>query len=437
MRSMPAAFTWSSPPSSRSRRRLSVASLALLGACSFDPPPLTPGPGDPGVDGSPPVDAGPPVDADPTAPDARPAAPGDVVHVPENAWLTSDRDVEWDDDVTIDTSSLSISGPGVAGMPDLMFVSSPQAPQGPELALLYLADWTVAEGVTVRVTGSRPLVVISSGDIELRGVIDAGARGGESGPGGFAAGLGEGAGQDGVHAPDSLDPGGGGAGHATDGARGALGCDGDCTTGTVAPGGPGGLAYGDDVVSVLTGGSGGGQGANGGTQACAPGVGGAGGGAVQLYAVDRINVTASGGISAGGGGGGGGFAVDCSDSGGGGGGSAGVVYLQAERIDLAGVLAANGGGGGSDGGGNVQGVSGADGALSAEPAAGGIPADSDSVGGAGGAGTSAPGTGSDAAASFNGGGGGGAVGRIVLHCSDFDGDGVVSPAPHRAAGCTP
>jgi hypothetical protein len=441
MLSMPVAFARSLRLAPGLHRRLSMAALALLGACSFDPSPLAPGPGNPG-DGAPsPGDAGAPGDADPSAPDAddRPSIPRDVAHVPENAWLASDRDVVWSDDVTIDTSSLTITGPGAAGTPDLTFVSSPHAPHdppGPELALLYLADWTVEQDVTVRVTGSRPLVVISSGDIELRGVIDAGARRVVSGPGGFAAGLGPGAGQLGVHLPDFLDPGGGGAGHATQGARGGQGCAADCTTGTVAPGGPGGASYGDAVVSVLTGGSGGGQGGSGGADACAPGGGGAGGGAVQLYATGRITVTASGGISVGGGGGGGGFAIGCSDSGGGGGGSGGVVYLQAERIDLAGVLAANGGGGGSDGGSiNGDGVPGADGALDADPAPGGIPPDGESVGGAGGAGTAAPGSGSDVAAELNGGGGGGAAGRVVLHCSGFSGDGLVSPAPHRTAGC--
>ena len=440
MRAMPTAFAWSLRPVPDHARRLPTVALALLGACSFAPSSLTPGTSG---DAAAPLDASAPADADPAAPDAdnRPATPRDVVHVPENAWLPSNMGVAWNADVAIDTSSLTITGPGADGMTSLVFMSSPHAPHdpsGPELALLYLADWTVAEGVTVRVTGSRPLVVISSGNIELRGVIDAGGHGLVSGPGGVAAGLGPGAGHLGVHLPDLLDTGGGGAGHATEGARGGQGCAADCTTGTVAPGGPGGVSYGDAVVSVLTGGSGGGQGGAGGGSACAPGVGGAGGGAVQLYAVGTITVTASGGISVGGGGGGGGFASGCSDSGGGGGGSGGVVYLQAERIDLAGALAANGGGGGSDGGSTAgDGRPGADGALGAEPAPGGVPPDGESVGGAGGAGAAAPGPGSDVAAELNGGGGGGAAGYVVLHCNDFSGNGVISPAPHRTTGCAP
>jgi hypothetical protein len=431
MRAMPPAFAWVPRTVPDLARRLPAVALSILSACSFNPSSLAPGSGG---------DAAAPVDTNPTAPDAddRPPTPRDVAHVPEDAWLASDTSVAWSADVAIDTTTLRISGPGVDGMPDLVFVTSPHAPHappGPELAILYLADWTVAEGVTVRVTGSRPLVVIASGNIELRGVIDAGAHGLVSGPGGAAAGLGQGAGQSGVHVDDFLDPGGGGAGHATEGARGGHGCEAGCADVAVATGGPGGPAYGDPIVSVLTGGSGGGLGAAGGSLACPPGVGGAGGGAVQLYAVGTITVAASGGISVGGAGGAGGFAVGCSDSGGGGGGSGGVVYLQARAIELAGVLAANGGGGGSDGGSSAEGVAGADGALGAVPAPGGVPPDGASVGGAGAAGAAAPGPGPDVDGNLNGGGGGGAVGHVVLHCSDFAGGGLVSPVPHRTAGC--
>lgn len=413
-------------------RRLSAMALALLSACTFSPSPLEPSPG---ADGGSPVDGTAPVDTLPDAPDSGPSIPQDIVHVPEDAWLISEQDVVWAADVAIDTTALTIGGPGADGMPALMFVASPHSPEGPELALLYLADLTVAEGVTVRVTGSRPLVVIASGNIALGGVIDAGAHGAEPGPGGGGNGPGPGAGQSGLHQGAYLDPGGGGAGHATAGARGGDACEGDCAVDAVAPGGAGGPMYGDVAVAVLGGGSGGGQSGAGGLFACPPAVGGAGGGAVQLYATGAITVAASGGISAGGGGGGGGFGFFCSDSGGGGGGSGGVVYLQARAIELAGVLAANGGGGGSDGG-ALDGRPGADGALGAEPAAGGVPSDADSAGGAGGTGSLAPASGPDVNGALNGGGGGGAVGYIVLHCTDFAGAGVISPAPHRI-GCAP
>jgi hypothetical protein len=420
-------------------RRLPAVALIILSACSFSPSALGP---DPDGDAGPPGDGVAPVDADPGAPDAdnRPGIPRDVVHVPEGAWLPGDTKVAWTQDVDIETTLLDISGPGAEGMPELMFVDSPQEPEGPELAILYVASLAVAEGVTVRVTGVRPLVVIASGDIELRGVIDAGAHGVEPGPGGgdflFEPGLG--AGEDGAHAEQFLDSGGGGAGHATAGARGGHGCQGECDDDPRAEGAPGGSEYGDPAVTVLAGGSSGGLGgAVLGFGLCLPGAGGAGGGAVQLYAVGTITVAATGGINAGGGGGEGGLSDDCSDSGAGGGGSGGVVYLQAGTIALAGILAANGGGGGSEGGDDTaDGMPGADGALGAVPASGGMAAASDSAGGDGAAGNAEPEPGADVDATTGGGGGGGAAGYVVLHCNDFSGGGLVSPTPHRTEGCS-
>jgi hypothetical protein len=421
-------------------RCLLAVALIILSACSFNPPFLD---NDPGGDAGPPRDGVAPVDADPTAPDAdeRPATPRDVVHVPPDAWLASDTDVVWNADVAIDTSFLDISGPGAENLPEPMFETSPQDPSGPELAILYVRNWTVAAGVTVRVTGDRPLVVIASGDIELLGVIDAGAHAVEPGPGGgdilFAPGPGPG--QDGSFVAPVLVPGGGGAGHATDGARGGHGCQGACEGETRAEGGSGGPTYGDAAVTVLAGGSRGGfGGAVPVLGLCLPGAAGGGGGAIQLYAVGAITVAEDGGINAGGGGGGGGGSLGCVDSGAGGGGSGGVVYLQAETIALAGILAANGGGGGSEGGdATANGQPGEDGALGAVPAAGGVAATGDSAGGAGGAGSSAPRPGADVDATTGGGGGGGAVGHVVLHCSDFSGDGAVSPPPFRTPGCAP
>ena len=437
---MPPAFARLSRAVPELARRLPPLALVLVSACSFDPSSLSSGPGG---DAAPPRDGVAPVDTNPEAPDAgtdadnRPRLPRDVVHVPENAWLGDDTDVVWNADVDIETTFLNITGPGVAGMPDLRFETSPHEPAGPELAVLYLADWTVAEGVTVRVTGSRPLVVISSGNIELRGVIDASGHGLEPGAGGDLATDGQGAGQDGVHVDSFLDSGGGGAGHATAGARGAHGCVDGCDA-DFAAGGPGGPVYGDPAVSVLAGGSGGGLGSfEISLDPCLPGAGGGGGGAVQLYAVSTITVAATGGINVGGGGGGAGLSDGCSDSSAGGGGSGGVVYLQAETIALEGVLAANGGGGGSEGGLSGDGVDGADGALSEVPAPGGMAAAGDSAGGAGAAGTSGPQPGADVDAAQNGGGGGGAVGYVVLHCNDFSGNGTISPAPHRTTGCGP
>jgi hypothetical protein len=424
----------------------SLPGLALS-ACTFSPSELSQGPGS-GVDASGPVDSARP-EVDATVPDATPAPdaplppPSDVVHVPEEGWSGGPTPVAWNDDVTIDTTELTLTGPGVAGGTEgIVLDVQEHEPPGSQIAVLHLGSLTVASGVTVRVVGDLPLVVLSSGSIRLEGVIDAGARRQSAGAGGAAPGQGRGAGMPGSHGGDSLDSGGGGAGHATAGARGSDGCissgggSSDCSGSDTPSGGLAGVVYGDDEVTTLTGGAGGGTGGEGGSDPCTPGPGGAGGGAVQLYAAGTISIASSGGVLAGGGGGTGGEGAQCAAAAGGGGGAGGVIYIQAARIDLAGTLAANGGGGGAGAEVGESGRDGSDGSLDATPASGAVDrGDSSSAGGAGGAAATAPAQGPDD--DENGGGGGGAVGYIVLHCSDFSGDGVISPAPHRTAGCAP
>jgi hypothetical protein len=412
--------------------RISILAGLALSACTFSPSGLDPDPdATPGVDATVPPDGPPPF----------PPLPGNVVHVPEEGWFGGDAAVVWSANVTIDTTALTLTGPGTGG---LTFEMREHDPPGSQIATLHLGDLTVASGVTVRVVGNRPLVVISSGSVTLSGVIDAGARDSIPGAGGGAPGQGTGPGAPGTHLPgQSNDSGGSGGGHATPGARGGNGCGDDdedvplCMPGQAALGPAGGMAYGDAEVTVLTGGSGGGRGGQDDGNACTPGAGGAGGGAVQLYAVGTIDIASGGGILAGGGGGrGGGGQGGCAAAGGGGGGAGGAIYLQAGRIELAGTLAANGGGGGAGATGGSDAQAGTDGALGETPAGGGPDSSSGgSAGGAGGAAAIAPTPGVDD--DSNGGGGGGAVGYIVLHCSEFAGDGLVSPAPHRTAGCAP
>jgi hypothetical protein len=430
-------------------RQASLVGLAMLAglalsACTFAPSGIEPGPGQ-GVDASEGVDSATPavdgsVPPDGTlVPDAPPPMPRDVVHVPPDGWFGGPTAVVWNEDVIIDTSARTLTGPGTEGLEiDVL----EHDPPGSEIAILHVGDLTVGSGATVRVVGSRPFVVISSGDIRIEGDIDAGARGETPGAGGAEPGQGPGAGMPGSHTDDGRDSGGGGAGHGTDGARGSDGCQSngggsDCAALDRPLGGPGGALYGDAQVTTLTGGSGGGTGGSGSVDSspgCAPGPGGAGGGGVQLYAIGTITVASGGGIRAGGGGGTGGEGANCAAAAAGGGGSGGVIYLQADRIDLAGTLAANGGGGGAGAGVGSNGDGGSDGALGATPAAGADEFDEDaSAGGAGGAGATGPVPGEDD--DENGGGGGGAVGRVVLHCNDFAGAGVVSPEPHRTAGC--
>jgi hypothetical protein len=413
---------------------------AILSACTFAPE----GGLEPGPDTGPPETDGRPFDATvdrdtigavDAAPDADPGPrPRDVVHVPEEGWTGGTTDATWTGDVTIDTSGTpSITGAGTEG---LTLRTQAQDPSGPELAILHVGNLTVNDGVDVRVTGSRPLVIISSGSITLNGRIDAGADQETPGAGGAGPRQGAGAGESGGHTDPASDAGGGGGGHATTGARGGTGCPDDpsggdsCDDPGSAPGAAGGAVYGESDLPVLTGGSGGGRGGAGGDNPCTPGDGGGGGGAVQLYALDTITIGASGGISVGGGGGGGGDSSFCGAAAGGGGGSGGAVYLQAAHIQHDGLLAANGGGGGSGaGGGGEDGSSGSNGALDETPAPG-APDPGPNGGSAGGAGAAAgsdPQDGQELTDEPNGGGGGGAAGRIVLHSTDLAGAGRSSP----------
>lgn len=304
-------------------------------------------------------------------------------------------------DSTIDTSALTIDG---TPRPDL--TAQPQA-NGPEVAVLSVGALAVTG--TVRVVGTRPLVVFARGEITIDGVVDAGGHGGEPGAGGYVDGPGRG-GSEPKPMPDVVcDPGGGGGGFGGPGADG----------GTESCGGvfgAGGAAYGDDGLSVLVGGSGGGAGSPG---ACPVVAGGAGGGAVQLTSLASVAI--HGGIHAGGGGGGGGaYCVDPDGDGGagGGGGAGGAIFVEAPAVDITGALRADGGGGGAGGNGNTDngplraGAAGQDANLAGPDAGGATAVSTSGSGGAGGTEAQPPDVGSTA--DFNPGGGGGGVGRIVV-----------------------
>lgn len=332
-----------------------------------------------------------------------------VPHLPADAQYAGSGDL------TLGTAVIDTSVPEIRGtaLPSgVTFVVRPHEPFGPELAVLYLRGLTVSSGSVVRIIGSRPLVVVASTDIEVSGVLDAGGKAAE--PGAGAAGA-RGAGVDGLATDESA--GGGGAGHAAVGADGSNG---------PSTGGP---SYGDPELTILSGGS---KGGTGGFRLCMPVSGGAGGGAVQLFAAGAIRIRDGGGVNAGGGGGRGGDICNTAAAGSGG-GSGGAIFLQANEVLVRGVLAANGGGGGSGttacGGFDSDGNAGEDGALGAAPAKGGPSADCGSIVGGSGGSLQGP-----AVASPNGngagGGGGGAPGRIrIVSAKPAALDGVVSPAP--------
>ena len=329
--------------------------------------------------------------------------------------------------VTIDTSNLEIQG---FTLPKGVWIDEqPQrpegsaAPAGPALAVLHTRAFQVDQGAIVRVVGSRPLGVVASGDIAIAGTLDAGAHGVEPGAGGAIPGAGDGKGETGSNTNDT---GGGGAGFGTMGARGGN------AGAPSSPGGAGGPEAGDTNLTVLVGGSGGGSGYVNGclSPPAMDALGGAGGGAIQLFAKGTIRILGSGRIHAGGGGGSGG--TNCpvgptanKGGGGGGGGSGGAIFLQARVVDHAGILAANGGAGGGPGVQSQRGEPGQDGLIGTQPALGGMLATV--TGGNGGTRDVAPLAGEDAS-SGAGGGGGGAVGRIRIVASEMlTGTGISSP----------
>jgi hypothetical protein len=160
----------------------------------------------------------------------------------------------------------------------------------------------IQSGATVAVTGTRPLLIVSNGNIIVNTLIDVSGQngwvtsgilygGGAGGPGGFAGGgkrtIGSGPGGGGT----STLYGAGGGGYGGAGGASSRVYRGSSDGGN----GLGGIAYGDSHVYVLQGGSGGGGGKN------ASG-GGGGGGAIALAATSgNITIGSSGAITCNGG----------------------------------------------------------------------------------------------------------------------------------------
>lgn len=321
-------------------------------------------------------------------------------------------------DVTIDTTTLEITG---ASLPagDAFDLRS-QLGGGLDLAVLHVGALAVESGANVRVVGDHPLVIVAGGDVDIAGLLDAGARGPTPGAGGAA--MGDGAGTAGTHGSDDSDSGGGGGGY------GEAGASGGAISGCPVMGGVGGPAFGDAAIGRLVGGSGG---ASSSGTTCMPDPGGAGGGALQITSATQIAIAGTGRINAGGGGGAGGTDCGASDvNSAAGGGSGGAIALQAPAISNAGIIAANGGGGGgSSQTGAGSGMPGGDGVTSAMASAGGT--GPRATGGSGGTGTAPPTIGGGAGCGANAAGGGGGVGRIAVSAS-FTSTGTVSPAPNTS-----
>ncbi|HEX3760266.1 MAG TPA: hypothetical protein VHW23_16230, partial [Kofleriaceae bacterium] len=263
---------------------------------------------------------------------------------------------------------------------------------GTRVAVLSVGRFTVTPTAHVTVMGPRPLLVVSWSAIVVDGALDAGSHlAVTDAPAHTAqtvqvgAGANQGCttetGQDGVGASATGGSGGGGGG----GFHGAGGPGGRGGGASPVAGGPGGQPA---ALTSIRGGCPGGASGAAGAVATLPAIqgsralGGSGGGAIRLVALDSIEVR--GAISVNGAGGAG--APRNSACGGGGGGAGGYLGFEAPLVALAGTITANGGGGGGGAGATGDGSDGGDGAAASTGAPGGaVPADCGLAGGTGGA----------------------------------------------------
>jgi hypothetical protein len=410
-------------------RLLAAGVAAAAAACTFAPSAGVPGDG--GVTPSDARDAMvAPIDGDPGQPDANcdtwPFTPkhfdpcGIGKPVPGQRPLLLDLDGTY----VYNTDTGVLTYPGGAPATDV-----PIATLERNVKTIWAEGVAIEVGATLRVEGTRSLMIVSSADINVRGTIDVSStwnatikmfdEGAGSQPSDCSATLPQAGG-----ACTEGGGGGGGGGFSGAGGTGGGGASGRMCDGQDGiPGGDGGRVL-TSPPSKIRGGCAGERGGNG-DLAGLYGVGGAGGGAVHLVSQTRIDV--EGAIHAGGAAGAG---AEDHRSGGGGGGSGGFIGLEALdiEIDRTAILAANGGGGGGGTNGGPR-DPGEDGKLSDEPATGGS-GDSGGNGGPGSAGSVKNG-GQGGTGGRGGGGGGGGAGYIVVYQSDpvIAGGAILSP-PH-------
>jgi len=412
--------------------RLGLAGCAaVLAGCAFDHSGVEGGGGSP--------------DADLTAPDANPIDAGcsgsQLPFAPVNVDACdlpiSMGDFRFSDGIAheIDTSTNTIRSDGQV-VTDLAHALVVQDGSTVEAMVILAQDLEIANGAEVRVTGTRPLILVAIGELRIDGLLDGSGSLAGPGPGGdLAAACATGTGANGETQAGNqtiVVQGGSGAGGGAYGNAGGTGAHVSPQT-TIDDDTVGGTAWGINTLSPLTGGC---RGGNGGVaedaHAAAPG--GGGGGAIELVAGEQVRIGGVVTVSGGGGGGAGTGQPTELGGGGGGGGSGGALLLQSPSVLVAsGKLTANGGGGGEGRRDTAAGMPGAAGSATGDnPAQGG----SGVAGGNGGDGGALlllgedgeVGTGS-VTATAGGGGGGGGVGRIHIRVSllDLMGSDVVSP----------
>jgi len=368
---------------------------ALLGACGFSSTQLEATP-DATIVGE--EEPPPPIDAAPIS-----DAAIDATETPHQLCVGAFIAVCFDRElapITLTTQAIDTSTSPLCGTAQLT----------PAIDACVIAGTSVVipGGETVRVTGSRPLILLATGSLTLSGVVDAAShRGGTTGPG---AELG----------PCSTtikNPTVGASGDGGGGWGGSFGAAGN-NGGNGGLGGGGGTAAPAIATTTLRGGCPGAKGAG-----TIGGAGGRGGGAVLLIA--KQTLTIDGAVNASGAAGEGGK----TGGGGGGGGSGGMIALDAATVNVPGQSFANGGGGGE--GANLA----ADGIAGSEPTAPNTIASGGKLGtmfggdgGGGGFGSTpggSPGNGGSVATDHGnivalggGGGGGGGVGVTKLFATE-------------------
>ena len=285
----------------------------------------------------------------------------------------------------------------------------PLAPMSDRACVLSGDTVSIDQGVTITVSGSRPLVLIATAEIDINGTIDvasytSGTLAGKLGPMADANGC-----QQGTLPNNS----GGGAG-GTFTSKGANGGDDNSDNGSHGVAAP-------TISPVMRGGCPGQTGANNG------GRGGAGGGAFALI-TQTLALSSSGTIDASGGGGGGGSTGQ--NRGGGGGGTGGLIVLTATSITIDGNVFADGGGGGAGSTSSSSGGTGDDPLDPFTTPAGGIPNDPQcGNGGAGYIYPDAPAAGLASTHQSDGGGGGGGGSGYIHASTTVNGTGAISPPP--------
>ncbi len=298
----------------------------VLAGCSFS-----------GGDGSPAGDADAALADAVVIPDAELDAPpqAGIDFLPPNEETTGTVNWVIDTAVTLDTTALTIT-PAPVEAPSL--TEGTQHDGLTKIAVLRLERLHLKAPGSITVIGGRPLFILAGNEVKIDGKLDVSARGAVAGPGGFAGGMGPGAGRASMHLLLENDTGGGGGSFGSTGAAGGAILPSVSTPGATYP-----------ISARLVGG------ASGGTAGLCNNLPGAGGGALLIYAMNAIDL--KGEINAGGGGGAGGLDMDCApgSGAGAGGGAGGAIWLQSKTIVGDGLLAANGGGGGGGsqaGGGN-------------------------------------------------------------------------------------